>query len=39
VVVFAGNYSQPDDWVMPVEFIEQYVAPELRRKSDGTAQQ
>ena len=32
VVVLAGNYYEPDDWVMPVRIIEEHVAPELRRR-------
>jgi CubicO group peptidase (beta-lactamase class C family) len=32
VVVLAGNYNQPDNWVMPLRIIELHVAPELRRR-------
>jgi CubicO group peptidase (beta-lactamase class C family) len=29
VVVFAGNYNQPDAWQIPVRIIEQFVVPAL----------
>jgi CubicO group peptidase (beta-lactamase class C family) len=32
VVVLAGDYNDPQDWVMPVRIIEEHVAPELRRR-------
>jgi CubicO group peptidase (beta-lactamase class C family) len=32
VVVFAGDYNNPNDWVMPVRMIEEHVAPELHRR-------
>jgi CubicO group peptidase (beta-lactamase class C family) len=32
VVVFAGDYNNPNDWVMPVRIIEEHVAPELHRR-------
>jgi hypothetical protein len=27
-VVFAGDYNNPEDWVMPVRIIEEHVTPE-----------
>jgi CubicO group peptidase (beta-lactamase class C family) len=32
VVVFAGDYNNPDDWVMPVRIIEEQVTPVLHRR-------
>jgi CubicO group peptidase (beta-lactamase class C family) len=32
VVVFAGDYNNQEDWVMPVKIIEEHVTPELRRR-------
>ncbi|MBL8907002.1 MAG: serine hydrolase [Rhizobiales bacterium] len=32
VVAFAGDYNNPQDWVMPVRIIEEEVAAELRRR-------
>lgn len=32
VVVFAGNYDQHDAWKVPVQVIEAFVAPEIRRR-------
>ena len=32
VVVLAGNYNEPDNWVMPVRIIEEHVTLELRRR-------
>lgn len=32
VVVLAGDYDNPEDWVMPVRIIEEHVTPELHRR-------
>ena len=31
VVVLAGDYNNPEDWVMPVRIVEEHVTPELHR--------
>jgi hypothetical protein len=31
-VVLAGDYNNPEDWVMPVRIIEEHVTPELHRR-------
>ena len=32
VVVFAGDYNDPKDWVMPVRIIEEYITVDLHRR-------
>ena len=32
VAVLAGNYSDLDNWVMPVRIIEEHIAPKLHRR-------
>ncbi len=32
LVVFAGNYNQPEAWRMPVKIIADYVLPEVRKR-------
>jgi CubicO group peptidase (beta-lactamase class C family) len=34
VVVLAGDYDNPEDWVMPVRIIEEHVTPELHRRME-----
>ena len=33
IVIFAGNYNQPDAWKMPVRVLEEYVFPAWTRNS------
>lgn len=35
VVIFAGNYNQPDDWRLPVRVIEEFVVPAVTARRKG----
>lgn len=35
VVIFAGNYNQPDNWRIPVRVIEDFVVPAVRERRGG----
>jgi len=35
IVIFAGNYNQPDNWQIPVRVIEEFVVPAVRARRGG----
>lgn len=35
IVIFAGNYNQPDNWQIPVRVLEHFVIPAVRERRGG----
>ncbi len=35
IVIFAGNYNQPDNWQIPVRVLEHFVIPAVQERRGG----